>query len=233
MKNTWITALDNYGYNVKLYDYVDSDMSSNFFDIEIIGDRKSTIEFEKRFRENSDKIEAWCEVVFWKLYSQGGRSEKNTTRCWNHWRDNDITGKCLRNAAEKFIEKQDESSLKEYKKLWPFKSEAITILITHISFLKPEEFPMADTRIAKWVNQEYQSNIFNDGVPSELQLIKPKVRSGIRMSDFNFYMRWILWTRYMAAKLTEETDFKWRARDVEMAVFTAQGKNFPSKLNPL
>lgn len=234
MPNTWVNVLKQYKYPVKLSDYDYSNKHQNFFDLEIMGDRKSTIQFEKRFRENSDKIDAWCEVIFWKLYSQGGRAEINTKLCWDYWRDKDITGKDLRTAAEIFIKKQDKSSLKEYKYLWPFTSGAITILITHISFLKPEEFPMADSRIAKWVNQQYISNIFNRCVPCEHQLIKPNCKiSGINLSDFEFYIHWISWTRYMATKLTEETDIKWRARDVEMAVFTAQGNNPPLELNPL
>lgn len=42
---------------------------------------------------------------------------------------------------------------------------------------------------------------------------------------------WMAWCQTMAAKLSQRTGFFWRARDVEMAVFTAQ--RYGLELNPL
>ena len=40
--------------------------------------------------------------------------------------------------------------------------------------------------------------------------------------DFPNYLNWVNWCQEVAQVLTELTSKQWRARDVEMAVFTAQ-----------
>ncbi|GAJ05736.1 unnamed protein product, partial [marine sediment metagenome] len=52
------------------------------------------------------------------------------------------------------------------------------------------------------------------------------------MVDFDFYLHWVYWARHTAKKLSQQTEMKWRARDVEMAVFTAWGDK-GSKTNSL
>jgi hypothetical protein len=226
MPQTWINALNQYKYPVKLADYQYANDFQEFFECEIQGDRDSTIAFEDYFRSNVQKIEVWCEVVFWKLYSQEGRRDRNTKKCWDHWNKNKITGRKLYKAANDFIVKKDEESFNNYRKLWPFyESRVIAILCTPISFLAPDRFPMVDTRIAKWVN--FQLVRFNENDPNAPQLIKSQYgqtkSTVLLMADFDFYLRWICWTRYLADKLSQRTKMKWRTRDVEMAVFTAWG----------
>lgn len=226
MPQSWINALNQYNYPVKLADYRYASSFQTFFKRGIRGDRNSTIAFEAYFRSNIQKIEAWCEVVFWKLYSQRGRRDTNTKKCWDFWGCKNITAKDLYNAANNFIINNNRGSFNEYRKLWPFyKSSGIAILTTPISFLKPDCFPMIDMRIAKWVDS--QLNIHNKSDPNGPQLIKSQCgqtkSTVLKMADFDFYLRWIHWTRHTANKLSQQTGMKWRARDVEMAVFTAWG----------
>lgn len=238
MPQTWIDALNQYNYPVNLADYQHASSFPKFFRQQIKGDRNSTIAFENYFRSDAQKIEAWCEVVFWKLYSQKGRGDKKTNECCDFWKKN-ITGKGLYNAANDFINNEDRNSFNKYRKLWPFyisRSRAIAVLATHISFLAPDRFPMIDTRIAKWVNS--QLNIHNAKNPEGPQLIKSRYGQNkstvLTMADFDFYLHWIYWTRYMANKLSQQTEMKWRTRDVEMAVFTAWGdKRCPHPRLPL
>jgi len=226
MPQTWIQALNQYKYSVNLKDYKYANDCQGFFKLQIKGDRESTMAFENYFRSNAQKIEVWCEVVFWKLYSQKGRRDENTKKCWNFWTREKITGERLYNAAHNFIIQEDENSFNEYRKLWPFeKSRVIAVLATHISFLKPDCFPMVDTRVANWIDSQLDK--FNKGDPNVPQLIKSQYgqtnATVLTMADFNFYLHWVRWTRYMANKLSQQTNIKWRSRDVEMAVFTAWG----------
>jgi len=239
MPQTWINALNQYKYPVKLADYQYANDFQEFFYCEIQGDRDSTIAFEDYFRSNVQKIEIWCEVVFWKLYSQEGRRDKNTKKCWDHWNKNKIIGRKLYEAANDFIVKNNKESFNNYRKLWPFyKSGVIAIIATPISFLAPDRFPMIDTRVAKWVNSQLVR--FNENDPNGPQLIKSQYgqtkSTVLTMADFDFYLRWICWTRYIADKLSRQTKMKWRTRDVEMAVFTAWGDKWSHpllSLNPI
>lgn len=226
MPQTWINALNQYNYPVKLADYRYVSDFQRLFKQQIQGDRNSTIAFEDRFQSNIQGIEAWCEVVFWKLYSQRQYRDTNTKKCWDFWRRKNITAKDLYNAAKNFIVNNDRDSFNEYRKLWPFyRSRVIAVLATPISFLKPDYFPMIDTRIAKWVDS--QLNIHNKSDLNGPQLIKSQygqtASTVLTMADFDFYLHWIHWTRHTANKLSQQTGMKWRARDVEMAVFTAWG----------
>jgi hypothetical protein len=226
MPQTWINARKQYDYSVKLADYQHANNCPGFFKQQIKGDRNSTIAFENYFRSNAQKIEAWCEVVFWKLYSQNGRRDKHTKKCWDFWTEKNITGENIYKAANYFIINEDKNSFDKYRELWPFyRTRTIAVLATHISFLAPDRFPMIDTRIAKWVN--CQLDRFNEGDPNGPQLIKSQYgqtkSTVLTMKDFDFYLHWIRWTRYIASKLSQQTEMKWRARDVEMAVFTAWG----------
>ncbi len=226
MPQTWINVLNQYDYPVNLADYQHANNFQKFFKGQIQGNRNSTIAFENYFRSNAQKIEAWCEVVFWKLYSQKGRRDENTKKCWDFWISENITAKDLYNAANNFIVNGDRNGFNEYRKLWPFySSRVIAVLATPISYLAPDYFPMIDTRIAKWVKS--QLDRFNGGDPNGPQLITSQYgqtkSTVLTMADFDFYLHWICWTRYIANKLSQQTERKWRARDVEMAVFTAWG----------
>jgi len=227
MPQTWIDALKQYNYPVNLAEYKYANNFKRFFKQKIQGDRNSTINFENYFRSNIQEIEVWCEVVFWKLYSWKGIRDENTKKCWDFWTMKKITGEKLYKAAKNFINNMNRDSFNEYRKLWPFYStRTIAVLATPISFLEPDNFPMVDTRIAKWVN--FELNRFNKGNLQGPQLIKSRYGQNkstvLTMADFDFYLRWICWTRHMAKKLSKQTKMKWRARDVEMAVFTAWGE---------
>jgi len=225
MPQSWINALDRYNYPVKLANYQYANNFRKFFKRQIQGDRNSTIAFEDYFRENIQNIEVWCEVVFWKLYSQGNRGNINTKRCWDFWRRKNITAKELYNAANNFIANNDKDSFNKYRKLWPFyKSRVIAVIATPMSFLVPDRFPMVDTRVAKWIDS--QLNIHNNDHNGP-QLIRSRygqtTSTVLTMVDFDFYLHWVYWARHTAKKLSQQTEMKWRARDVEMAVFTAWG----------
>ena len=60
----------------------------------------------------------------------------------------------------------------------------------------------------------------------------PALKQGVLMeSHWQFIQSWIAWCRFTARELSQRTGFAWRARDVEMAVFTAQKREL--SLTPL
>ena len=71
MVRTWQHALDEYRYPVNLSDYeFATSEGPGWFELNLSkGDRVETIGFEKRFRGKAQThLEAWYEVVFWKLF---------------------------------------------------------------------------------------------------------------------------------------------------------------------
>ena len=225
MPQTWVNALSRYNYPVDLTCYEQAENFPKFFDRQIKGDRSSTMDFEDYFRVTIQNIEVWYEVVFWKLGKQ--------------WRDNTtteiierfnvqpaVTVQKLTTHLKTFIDNPNKKNFNNFRELFGFRTESIAIVATFPAFSDPVRFPMVDARVAKWVNAHL--DIHNAKNPKGLQLIKSRYGQNqstvLTMSDFNFYSCWINWTRYMANKLSQLTNNKeWRARDVEMAVFTAWG----------
>jgi hypothetical protein len=68
----------------------------------------------------------------------------------------------------------------------------------------------------------------NRADPTGVLLVRPRFLNNrntvLKMNDFDFMTSWVQWCRHTAQKLTQREDgFRWRARDVEMAVFWAWG----------
>jgi len=240
MPSTWLNALTKYNYPVKLSDYSSAKNYTNTFNLEITGARESTVNFENYFRDNCENIEVWYEVVFWKMYSQKSRSDNRTTALIEQLKIYKLAANHLIIKLQSFIDEPTYDNFDGFRKLFHFKSKVIAIIATFPAFLNPMQFPMVDTRTARWVNSQLE--IHNSHDLNSPKLIKSAYRNTnkapvLTMDDFDFYLHWIKWTRYMATKLSQITEMKWRARDVEMAVFTAWGDRFcthPSlKLNPI
>ncbi len=88
------------------------------------------------------------------------------------------------------------------------------------AFHSPDLFPMVDNQTAKWVNANYKKhNLGNAKIwlsPFSMNY------TSLQDDDFPNYIKWIHWCRNVAGLLTKKTKMCWRARDVEMAVFTSQ-----------
>ena len=74
---------------------------------------------------------------------------------------------------------------------------------------------MVDTQIAAWLREHGD----NHGYPGDVQHVPKGI---IKEQHWSFVESWVRWCRSTAHKLNQRADFEWRARDVEMAVFTAQ-----------
>jgi hypothetical protein len=207
----------------------------------LVGNRENTMEFEAYFRTHARQaIEPWLEVVYWKIYSQPPPWRNIATRrIANHMAERAITSQSLWDACNQYLENPTLRNLNSFRGLLGLRTRSIALSLTYPSFLRPDLYPMVDTRIAKWVAHSMGSH--NSIDPYGPQLTRPRFADGnqtvLSTSDFPFVKNWISWCRYTALKLTQLTSIEWRPRDVEMAVFNAWGgrhdQNPKIELEPL
>lgn len=232
MPETWMKALRQYSYKADLSTFEDRRHFSGAFQRRLDpGDKLQTVEFEDHFRRNAERnIDVWVEVVYWKLYSQPRVRNGTTRRIADRLAKEGIAG--VFHACKSYVDQPSRDSFSNLQSIFA-ESRAIAVAATFPAFFDPGRYPMVDTRIAKWVGSFKDSH--NNADRSAPELIEPPFLSNsatvLTMSDYGFMESWIQWCRHMAIKLTGKTCQQWRARDVEMAVFTAQGKNL--NLNPL
>jgi len=200
-----------------------------FFEILISGDRNSTIAFENHFRKNApNNIAAYFEVVFWKLFSQPARRHGKTNNIIDYVLNYNIQPMDLWNAVRQFVENQTINNYRRIRELLGLRTSVLAIPLTFPALANPERIPMIDKQVAKWVNLNY----FEQNANSNNKLTQFRLnRTSLQENDFDSYLNWINWCNEISEVLTRLTTEKWRARDVEMAVFTAQRNNV--FLNPL
>jgi hypothetical protein len=231
MPQSWIHALNAYRYPVKLSDFSNAGNYPGWFENETgSGDRDATEAFEDRFRKLAPQsIEAWIEVVFWKLHSMPLVRNGTTRQVAEHFVALGITADRVYTACLAYTERPDRPHFDTFRQLFGFRTESIAVVATFPAFLRPKDYPMADRRTAKWVQVEL--NAHNAMDVAGPHLITPPFlnRHGtvLTMADFEYMQSWVAWCRRMARRLSEQTNRQWRARDVEMAVFYAWGDRGP------
>jgi len=217
MSNSWEKALNEYSYHVNLKDYERASEYSSFFNQSILGDRESTMAFEKRFQKNAEgDIGVFLEVIYWKLYTKPPYIKNELTK---KREKEEISSKELWDSIQKFIESPEKDNLKNIRRKLGFNTKVLAVPLTLVAFANPKKFPMIDKNVADWVNENYSKH--NDNRRNDLTRFE-KNYSSLRDNDFDNYLNWVDWSREVAQILTKKTELNWRARDVEMAIFTAQ-----------
>jgi hypothetical protein len=227
----WRQALDGYRYPIKgaseiLFRFRFR-LAQQWFSFELgRGDREETIQFEARFREFAPRsLEAWYEGIFWKLVvNDGKRGEYLAGVLIENLRSIGYRAPDIWKAGCDFVESGGRKEFKTLQDQLFLTSGGIPVAATFPALMCPERFPMADRWIAKWVCRycdENPAEAQGRGLitPSEAFLRHKKTTLTI-VADWQFYVNWIEWCRTSAKLLAELTAFPWRARDVEMAVFT-------------
>ena len=228
---TWERALDAYRYPVDLTGFRDAHEHRDWFDLKIDpGDVAQTVHFETRFRARAqDHLEAWGEVVFWKLYSGGkGRAAKRAGALLG----SGVVAADLWWSCADYIADPNLDSFRAFRtKL--FKQPVVATAGTFPAFVCPEKFPMVDTQITRWAREHGGAHGYAAIGGPDLESV-PWLRPGavVRERHWAFVASWIAWCQFTAAILTQRTERGWRARDVEMAVFSAQ-KSRNLTLRPL
>jgi hypothetical protein len=218
--NSWINALNAYSYPVNLGDYERAPQFPGFFNQNILGDRNSTIAFENYYQTNAcHHIEVFFEVVYWKLYSQPHIRNRITSKIVNFVQTHGITSNQLWSSIQQFIISPNITNLEEIRNKLGLRTPVLAVPLTLVALANPQKFPMIDNQVARWVNSNASNH--NDKRRNKLSLFNMKYTS-LRYDDFPNYLNWVNWCQEVAQVLTELTSEQWRARDVEMAVFTAQ-----------
>lgn len=223
MPDTWIRALDAFSYPVSLKDYDKGARWPGFFEMEISGDRDSSIKFEKHYCATAPHhIAAFYEVVFWKLYSQGGRGKIGTDKVVDFIQHKGVTAEQLWTAVLDFVEHQSIVNLENIRTLMGYVTNVLAVPLTLPALAHPQTIPMIDKQVAKWINRNVE--VHNRHRTNRLTPFQMNYTS-LRQNDFQNYLNWVAWCREVADVLRKLTGHVWRARDVEMAVFTAQRTN--------
>ena len=221
---TWERALDSYRYPVDLTDFRDAQKHRGWFDLKIVpGNLSQTMSFETRFRaEARDHLEAWGEVVFWKLLSGGtGRAAKRVDALLG----SGAAPADLWSSCANYIANPNLASFRAFRcKL--FKQPVVATAATFPAFICPDRFPMVDTQITRWASENSGAHRYSGVGGPDLECV-PALRPGavLRERDWRFVESWIAWCQFTAGILSQRTARPWRARDVEMAVFSAQRRH--------
>lgn len=229
MPDSWTQALNAFSYPVDLRDYERAQEFPGFFCMRIDGNHASTIIFENHYQETAPHNAAsFAEVVYWKLYTRNNIREKTTSRIINFVQNNGITAEQIWGVVCEFAELHTVENLRRIRDILGIKTNVISLPVTLIALASPETVPIIDKHVARWVNanaQPHNVNRNNRLIPFQMNY------TSLRENDFPGYLHWVAWCREVAQVLTERTGNNWRARDIEMAVFTAQRMRL--RLNPL
>lgn len=230
MPQTWVEALNAYSYPVDLREYGRASQFPGFFNRKISGDRNSTVEFETLYQQTAqENMTRFFEVVYWKVYSQSAIREKTTNRIVDFVQNNGTKPEELWDTIRRFLDNPTKWKLNQIRNLLGIKTNVLAVPLTLCAFAYPHEFPMIDNKVADWVNSNVSAHNYKR--KSKLSLFKKRYTS-LRDDDFSSYLDWTKWCREVAQILTKRTEGEWRARDVEMAVFTAQRKGMVLNVLP-
>ena len=226
---TWARALGGYRYPVDLAWFTGAREHRNWFKLNTEpGNRLKTMEFEARFRELAQHhLQAWGEVAFWKLYTMPLVRNGTTRRVLDgQVRPNELWSTCM-----DYVEDGTRKSFSAFRSRL-FASPVVATAATFPAFICPERFPMVDTQITRWALENGHLHGYSGIGGPDLEQV-PALKAGrvLTESHWPFIESWIAWCRFTAWELNRRTGCAWRARDVEMAVFTAQKANL--RLTPL
>ncbi|MYC33785.1 MAG: hypothetical protein F4X64_11495 [Chloroflexi bacterium] len=237
MPQTWEKALDSYNYEVRLAEFQDAQMYPGWFKWDTgNGDRARTMEFEKRFRKLApDHLEAWYEVVFWKLYSSDGAASHRARTVINAIKESGVSAPQLWLLCQRYIDEPNRENFQSFRQNL-VTSSAVAVAATFPAFACPEKFPMVDKHVTDWARHN-GSHHGNQKPVGTILAEAPDLSGSVTalrddlMVHRRFVQSWNDWCQFIAELLNQRTNRHWRARDVEMAVFTAQRDGLP--LNPL
>ena len=229
MPQTWQYALSAYRYPVELALFEDAADHPGWFRHDTgKGGCEETVEFENRFRRfGPDDLEAWYEVVFWKLFSQPNHRQRHTRSVIRRL-SGETTASELWELTQKYVERPCRTRFKELRRKF-FTSDVVATVATFPAFVCPEKFPMVDNHAAKWAYANGSTHGYNSvGGPTIVAV--PEIGPGqtvVKGSDWRFVSSWTAWCQFTAELLSKATAVRWRARDVEMAIFTADRMGLP------
>ena len=164
--------------------------------------REETLAFQLYFKRRARReLDAWYEVVRWKSPRSAGKTR-------NYIQQTGITANALLRRCQNYMKNPTVYTFRSFRTQIA-KTDVVATSATFPAFLRPDLFPMVDTQVTKWV----ENNPWTGMVAPRLG--KAEV---LHERHWNYIWEWIQWCRETATTLGPD----WTPRDVEMAVFTAQ-----------
>ncbi|MEK7751787.1 MAG: HEPN domain-containing protein [Acidobacteriota bacterium] len=214
----WNALKANFKWRVDLRTFKYREMCPGFFDRVI--EPATVDEFGRLFRESlhTEKLTGRAaEVAFWKNFGQY-RGRDRTARGLLEWLSPPFGADRFAQAIEGIARDFTWDSFQRLRASCGQVSGFATPL-AFLSFFDPERFPMVDQRIADWWTRRF---------PKQLQFsrtddgwIRPNQQS------LKAYVSWTSFCRRQAEVLSGLGDH-WRARDVEMAVWSDRAAVLPT-----
>jgi len=217
MLQAWKSGRDAFNWTVDLRHFGDAARYPGYFDRRIEPHAIPPFEqlFQSSLKPGASPHRA-AEVTFWKNYGDH-RSRDRITRNFFEWLLDHQGWIRFVSATEQI---RDHPSWEAFRNLVACCGQVAGFAtpLTYLAFSDPERYPMVDKRIGQWWKRRF---------PSEPQFscredgwIKPCVAS------WNAYLAWTCFCRRQA-ELLSRPHAPWRARDVEMAVWTDRAFQLP------
>ncbi|UUX93295.1 AlbA family DNA-binding domain-containing protein [Methanoplanus endosymbiosus] len=217
-------AASEFTWNVNLSDFSGSHEYDGYFSGVI--DSENLPEFEKKFRSAVKKpgianFAVAGEVCFWKNYYSTERRERLTYRTLRRFSDPVVWNK-FAHSLKKLAGDFTIGNFSDMRHLSGFDG-GFAIPLTFLSFYDPDNYPMTDRHIGRWWNSNKRRFGYS-GLPDFV--FRSGVVSGTgeddAISNYNAYKGLTGFCRDYSSLLEEKTGSKWRAADVEKAIFNAQ-----------
>ncbi|HTA71100.1 MAG TPA: HEPN domain-containing protein [Bryobacteraceae bacterium] len=211
--STWQAARRKFNWSVDLRKFKDAAKYPGFFDRVIPPEQIE--QFEADFRAGlvpRGKVERAAEIVYWK---NGGnfRARDRITRDLFIWIDGPQDWLKFVDALKNLAATPTWECFKNLITACGLTSGFATPL-TFLSFYDPKRFPMVDQRIGKWWLRRFPDNPQFAWNPDTTVIAQNK-------KSWEAYIAWTEFCRRQAAGLS------WRARDVEMAVWSDRDAQLP------
>lgn len=211
----WRCAREAFDWKADLSKFRDREEFKGFFDREIT---PSNLEdFEQAFRDSlsANEFPRAGEVCFWKNFGRNG--DALALRLLRHlalpenW-------KAFVDGLQRLGEDPTFEHFKTFRRACDEKNGFATP-VTFLAFYRPDRFPMVDQRIADW-RAHHSAGL----APAQAQRFSRREDGWIRGThqSWKAYLEWAKFCRQAGECLSAFDGRPWRARDVEMAVWTAQ-----------
>ena len=174
---------------------------------------------DKSLEEMIEEIDLDAEFLAEFGYDRSDADEESKITAERLWE------RCLR-----YIDEPGLESFQAFRDTL-FKGNGIATAMTFPAFLKPDIFPMVDVHVARWSSANGTDHDYSRFGGPSLVTHSNLGKRPLTDREWPFVQSWIEWCRFTAKRLSDLTAFQWRARDVDMVVFTAQKKKLP--LEPL
>jgi HEPN domain-containing protein len=219
MYASWKAARDSFNWRVDLRKFRDAAKHPGYFD-RIIEPHKIE-QFEDLFRETlvpEGHVERAAEVVFWKNYGNF-KARDRITRDLFVWIE-DVSG--WKRFAESVKQLSSMPSWEAFRELIGAcgHTSGFATPLTFLALYDPTRFPMVDRKVGAWWLKRF---------PREPQFSWNSARTVVSPTkqSWQAYLAWTEFCRRQARELSAFGDMRWRARDVEMAVWTDKDAQLP------